>query len=532
MQITRSHLKSKMDKEGDPEQVKAVKCEQEDISKLEVPLFLKKLWKILYDDDAYNIIEWNAVGDGFIIYDQIQFMMQLLPKYFKHNNMSSFVRQLNMYGFHKRQHSEKDGEMEFFHDYFLKDVPELLKFISRKVTTHKNAPSKDVVDPQELESIYKSIRTMKSKQTLVDTELKSLKQENGALWSELNNLRMKHAKQTQIINKLIHFLVHYMHSSNVQKRSTGRLPKENKGQSISKRPGYFELEYKGNNPEVLSPVKKQKTGHNSKKDEGPTIFELEHNDCPNEYWKKYDEKMSNTEAGQHIVTEPDEDDSENVCLNPNINEVFEPDYVDMEVSNILGNMANNEKYFEPVPPKDVLDENIPSTSKSPPVVSAIPNITDKTSITLDKVLGSKENFNKFLDSTQNELNSVQETLSGLSQTDIANLLELFESNVPLPIESGDSPKTADLLPNPKIPDVDKPDGKPAFNPDDMLNLTNEIDSIQGENNLMQGMNLDTNADLSMSSADYLQEDVNGAEILNGENVDLDNIIDLLSSEAQ
>lgn len=35
-------------------------------------------------------------GTSFHVFDQGQFSKEVLPKYFKHNNMASFIRQLNM----------------------------------------------------------------------------------------------------------------------------------------------------------------------------------------------------------------------------------------------------------------------------------------------------------------------------------------------------------------------------------------------------------------------------------------------------
>lgn len=40
-------------------------------------------------------VSWQS-GNSFHVLDQGQFAKDVLPKYFKHNNMASFVRQLNM----------------------------------------------------------------------------------------------------------------------------------------------------------------------------------------------------------------------------------------------------------------------------------------------------------------------------------------------------------------------------------------------------------------------------------------------------
>lgn len=59
--------------------------------------FLNKCYEMVDDESTDSIISWGQSNDSFIIWDVTEFSVQLLPKYFKHSNFSSFIRQLNIY---------------------------------------------------------------------------------------------------------------------------------------------------------------------------------------------------------------------------------------------------------------------------------------------------------------------------------------------------------------------------------------------------------------------------------------------------
>jgi len=176
-----------------------------------VPAFLGKLWKLVEDPSTDNLISWNSNGVSFTIRDQARFARELLPLYYKHNNMASFIRQLNMYGFHKVVSVDSGGlkldkdEMEFAHTYFLQGHEYLLEHIKRKISVSKQEDAKP--KPEILSRILTEVRSMKGKQESVDSRLTSMKRENEALWREVAALRQKHMKQQQIVNKLIQFLI-------------------------------------------------------------------------------------------------------------------------------------------------------------------------------------------------------------------------------------------------------------------------------------------------------------------------------------
>ncbi|KAK8356171.1 hypothetical protein V6Z12_A05G338000 [Gossypium hirsutum] len=89
--------------------------------------FLTKCYEMVDDEVTDSIISWSQYNGSFIIWDMTEFTGHLLPKYFKHSNFSSFIRQLNIYGFRKVD----TDHWEFANDGFIKGRKDLLKNIAR-----------------------------------------------------------------------------------------------------------------------------------------------------------------------------------------------------------------------------------------------------------------------------------------------------------------------------------------------------------------------------------------------------------------
>ncbi|XP_063183787.1 heat shock factor protein 1 isoform X2 [Chroicocephalus ridibundus] len=188
-----------------------------------VPAFLTKLWTLVEDPDTDSLICWSPSGSSFHVFDQGQFAKEVLPKYFKHNNMASFVRQLNMYGFRKVVHIEQGGlvkpekdDTEFQHPYFIRGQEHLLENIKRKVTSVSSIKNEDIkVRQDNVTKLLTDIQVMKGKQESMDSKLIAMKHENEALWREVASLRQKHAQQQKVVNKLIQFLISLVQSNRI-----------------------------------------------------------------------------------------------------------------------------------------------------------------------------------------------------------------------------------------------------------------------------------------------------------------------------
>ncbi|KAG6888148.1 hypothetical protein C0995_010317 [Termitomyces sp. Mi166 len=196
-----------------------------------VPAFLQKLHEMVNDPKNADLIRWSDAGDSF--FDHERFAREVLGRWFKHQNFASFVRQLNMYGFHKIPHlqqgvlkSDTDTEhWNFAHPSFLRGQPDLLCLIQRK--KQPIHPGEDVVmdlresvaaqSAAQLQSsgqgqvidahtVLNGITTIKRHQAAISQELNELKQSNQMLWQDALEARQKHQKQQDTINRIVKFL--------------------------------------------------------------------------------------------------------------------------------------------------------------------------------------------------------------------------------------------------------------------------------------------------------------------------------------
>ncbi|KAJ3096443.1 stress-responsive transcription factor hsf1, partial [Physocladia obscura] len=187
-----------------------------------VPAFLNKLYNMV-NDPSSDLIHWSDDGHAFIVEKHEEFAQTLLPRFFKHNNFSSFVRQLNMYGFHKVPHlqqgaliqdnadSSPDG-WEFANPHFQRNQPDLLCLVTRKKGGGKIL---DTLDPQDIPEkstpvdvsvLVNEITVIKRHQLTISTDLKTIQRENQALWNESIVMREQYRRQQDTIDKIVRFL--------------------------------------------------------------------------------------------------------------------------------------------------------------------------------------------------------------------------------------------------------------------------------------------------------------------------------------
>lgn len=173
-----------------------------------VPGFILKLWKIINDPRSDDLISWSDNGQSFMILDPPRFAGEL-SKYFKHNNLSSFIRQLNMYGFKKVAAIENQEDLHFYHPDFVKNEPDRLEAIKRKLPQR-------ATESLDYKNIVQGLNELEDKQKDVTQSLSDIKRENEMLWAELHDLRQKHQQQEHYISRLMKLVFDAMEQNGIR----------------------------------------------------------------------------------------------------------------------------------------------------------------------------------------------------------------------------------------------------------------------------------------------------------------------------
>jgi heat shock transcription factor len=206
-----------------------------------------------------NLIRWSDDGNSFIVLDEDEFARTLIPELFKHNNYASFVRQLNMYGFHKKvglsDNSMKASETkakapsEYYNKYFKRGRQELLWLIQKpknppagpkrkRDDENKGDSDEDrkyiqdtgsggyveevavrgneqmaMIPQSEYNSLRVEVRGLQQQQKLISNMLTQIKRQNEELYSRATSFQALHDRHENSINAILTFLATFYNRS-------------------------------------------------------------------------------------------------------------------------------------------------------------------------------------------------------------------------------------------------------------------------------------------------------------------------------
>ncbi|KAJ6420852.1 hypothetical protein OIU84_028262 [Salix udensis] len=207
--------------------------------------FLMKTYEMVDDSSTDEIVSWSSNKNSFVVWNPPEFARLLLPTFFKHNNFSSFIRQLNTYLDNKFRITssspirvdfgsgngngfgnngcciDKRGVLlgfrkidpekwEFANEDFLKDQKHLLKNIHRRkpIHSHSNPPG-SLVDPdraayeEEIDKLSRDKAKLKASIVGISQQRSSAKLQVEDLTQRIDTMQQRQEKLLSFLEKAV-----------------------------------------------------------------------------------------------------------------------------------------------------------------------------------------------------------------------------------------------------------------------------------------------------------------------------------------
>lgn len=250
------------DEEQDIDTKAAIAKKDAQAKRKQIPPFVQKLSSFLDSSNNTDLIRWSDDGNSFIVLDEDEFARTLIPELFKHNNYASFVRQLNMYGFHKKvglnANSMKAAEKKvkdpnvYWHEYFKRGRPDLLWLIQKpqsksnaakrkrnenekrdpndseddtRRTSPELAEGNNIAKPRpqadlmvsipqsELHNVRGELQRLQRQQGVISKMIAQLKEQNEQFYRQATAFQALHDRHENSINAILTFLATFYNRS-------------------------------------------------------------------------------------------------------------------------------------------------------------------------------------------------------------------------------------------------------------------------------------------------------------------------------
>jgi hypothetical protein len=114
------------------------------------PLKLHEMLDQIEADGLAGVISWQPHGRAFLVHKPAEFVKTVMPKYFRQTKLTSFQRQLNLYGFCRLTRGADNRG--YYHELFLRGKPFLTRHMVR--TKVKGTGFKGASSPEQEPDLY------------------------------------------------------------------------------------------------------------------------------------------------------------------------------------------------------------------------------------------------------------------------------------------------------------------------------------------------------------------------------------------